>query len=211
MGRIAPLWLATGCAVLMIVAAQARGDGEAPRPAPSAQPDWNAWTRPLAPGSPDANPAPPDAAPEAQPEPAHDEIDVVDAHWMALTMWGEGRGEGEEGMRAVGHVIRNRWAARRHGTYVTDTVSAAWQFSAWNEGDPNRALMLDIEALPPGSREHRLWLAAKRLSADILAGRSADPTGGALFYHTTAVAPAWSRGLSPTARIGEHLFFAAAR
>jgi spore germination cell wall hydrolase CwlJ-like protein len=71
--------------------------------------------------------------------------------------------------------------------------------------------MLDIEALPPGSREHRLWLAAKRLSAEILAGRSVDPTGGALFYHTTAVAPVWSRDLSPTARIGEHLFFAAAR
>jgi spore germination cell wall hydrolase CwlJ-like protein len=147
----------------------------------------------------------------AQAEPGLDDIDVVDAHWMALTMWGEGRGEGEAGMLAVGHVIRNRWQARRHGAFVTDTVSQAWQFSAWNEGDPNRAAMLNIDALSPGSRDYRLWLAAKRLAVEILAGRSADPTGGALFYHTTGVQPAWAQGLAPTTQVGSHLFFRNAR
>jgi spore germination cell wall hydrolase CwlJ-like protein len=156
-----------------------------------------------------AEPAPDPPMP-AQPAPVPDDIDVVDAHWMALTMWGEGRSEGEDGMRAVGHVIRNRWLAKRGG-FVTDTVSQAWQFSAWNEGDPNRTAMLDIDALQPGTRDHRLWLSAKSLSAEILSGRSVDPTGGALFYHTTAVRPAWSQGLAPVAQIGSHLFFTSAR
>jgi spore germination cell wall hydrolase CwlJ-like protein len=114
-------------------------------------------------------------------------------------------------MRAVGHVILNRWLAKRHGAYVTDTVSAAWQFSCWNQGDPNRAAMLNIEALPERSEDHRLWLVAKRLAGEILSGQSADPTDGALFYHADAVQPAWSHGVAPVARIGSHLFFRAVR
>jgi spore germination cell wall hydrolase CwlJ-like protein len=137
-------------------------------------------------------------------------VDVVDAHWMALTMWGEARGEGEEGMRAVGHVIRNRWEAKRYGAYVTDTVSQAFQFSAWNPGDPNRAAMLAIDALPKDGEAWRQWLAAKRLANEILTGRSADPTGGALFYHTVAIHPQWADGMAPTTRVGEHLFYKAA-
>jgi spore germination cell wall hydrolase CwlJ-like protein len=122
-------------------------------------------------------------------------------------MWGEARNQGEIGMRAVAHVIANRRLAKTHGTYVTDTVSAAWQFSCWNKNDPNRAMMLAIENLPEGGAAHRQWLAAKRIAAEVLAGRSADPTGGALFYHTTVVHPAWSRGVVPVTQIGDHLFY----
>ena len=218
-------WLAAAAACgILLFAAQARESGDAailpPVPAaaavpaaPAPVPDWGEWTRPLGvePGAHrPAAAGPPDAAPPAA-IPLDEEIDVVDAHWMALTMWGEARGQGEDGMRAVGHVIANRWKAKSHGAYVTDTVSAAWQFSCWNANDPNRAQMLAISDLKPGSAGHRQWLDAKRLAAEILAGRSEDPTGGALFYHTTAVQPAWSRGVPPVAQIGDHLFFLAAR
>ena len=152
----------------------------------------------------------PPAAVAPTPVPA-DEIDVVDAHWMALTMWGEARGDGEAAMRAVGHVIDNRRRSGAHGGHATDTVSEAWQFSCWNPDDPNRAAIERIDSLAETSAEHRLWRAAQRIAGEILARRSADPTGGALFYHTTAVAPAWSRGVDPVARIGDHLFFLEAR
>jgi spore germination cell wall hydrolase CwlJ-like protein len=121
-------WLAAaaGCGVL-IFAAQAREGGEAVAPAapvaaarapaaaapPAA--DWSEWTRPLnvTPGAHDGRPVAAPRPAEAEPLPVSDEdIDVVDAHWMALTMWGEARGQGEEGMRAVGHVIANRWRPR---------------------------------------------------------------------------------------------------
>ena len=212
-------WLAAAAlSGLIVFVAQARDGGEAVAPVKVAGPvgpasNWSEWTRPLQPealrprGTARAAVAPTEAA-EA---PISDEdIDVVDAHWMALTMWGEARNQGEEGMRAVGHVIANRRAAKTHGTYVTDTVSAAWQFSCWNKNDPNRALMLAIEDLPEGGAAHRQWLAAKRIAAEVLAGRSVDLTGGALFYHTTAVQPAWSRGVAPVTQIGDHLFFVAA-
>ena len=208
---------ATAGAGLLMLGLQAQGVAnlrEAARaPAPAPVVAWDALRLGDAPRPPAAAPA---ALPAVEATPAvavadteiFADIDVVDAHWMALTMWGEARSDGEEGMRAVGHVIDNRRRARhRSGRYVTDTVSAAWQFSCWNRGDPNRAAMMNIDALPEGSREHDLWLAAKRLAAEILAGRSADPTGGALFYHTAAVAPGWSRGVPPVSRIGRHIFF----
>ena len=140
------------------------------------------------------------------------EVDVVDAHWMALTMWGEARGDGEEGMRAVGHVIDNRRrAGHRSGRYVTDTVSAAWQFSCWNAGDPNHRAILELDRLPADSHDRRMGRLARRLADEILAGRSPDPTGGALFYHATGVAPAWSEGVPVARQIGRHFFFRTAR
>jgi spore germination cell wall hydrolase CwlJ-like protein len=198
--------------IVAIAAARAQGDGPVVAAAPAKQEraDWGEWTRPLQPHSerPAAESEAP--APAAEIVPA-EEIDVVDAHWMALTMWGEARSGGEAAMRAVGHVIENRRRANTHGKYATETVSAAWQFSAWNKNDPNYPAMMNIDRLRPDSEDHRMWLEAKRLAGEILSGESADPTGGALFYHTAAVSPRWSAGLVPDRAIGGHLFFRTAR
>jgi spore germination cell wall hydrolase CwlJ-like protein len=199
---------AVAASILLIASARAASDGEIRADAaPAGGADLSGWTRPLAPGVEARSTAAESAALGAAPETEPAETDVVDAHWMALTMWGEARSGGEEAMRAVGHVIANRRAAGHHGDYVTETVSAPRQFSAWNASDPNRRAMIEIDALRAGSRDDAMWQAAKRLAEEILAGRSADPTGGALFYHTAEVAPLWSRGMEPVARIGGHLFF----
>lgn len=199
---------AAGIGGLAVVGAHAQGGAEVSvRPAPSAPApttttlSWSAWSQGLAAGAP--------ARPAAAAEIAAPDLDVVDAHWMALTMWGEARGSGDEGMRAVGHVIDNR--RRAGGRYVTDTVSEAYQFSCWNAGDPNLRAMQTIDDLPRASEGYQAWQAARRIADEILAGRSEDPTGGALFYHATYVAPRWSRGVAPVARIGNHLFFLRAR
>lgn len=197
---------------LVLFAARAQGDpsnaitrAAAPEPVLA----WGEWRRtfgvtgapPPAPALAALSAADPDAG-----------IDVVDARWMALTMWGEARGDGEAGMRAVGHVIDNRRrAGAPQGRFVTETVSEAYQFSCWNPGDPNRRAMLDVDRLPADSYDARMWRLARRLAGDILAGRSQDPTGGARFYHTLAVAPAWSAGVPVASRIGRHLFFRSAR
>lgn len=203
--------------VLIAVGVQARGEehaATAPEDAPLVpkQPFASGdWTTPL--GDP-VKTAPVEPVEENQSlftQIDAAELDVIDAHWMALTMWGEARSHGETGMRAVGHVIHNRKVEGRFGAYVTDTVSKAYQFSCWNEGDPNRAAMLNIESLPRDSRDYAMWLAAKRIASEIMSGRSPDITGGALFYHTTAVAPKWSRGVEPVRQIGSHLFFVNAR
>jgi spore germination cell wall hydrolase CwlJ-like protein len=196
--------------IFAIAAARAQGEGEArPAPAQPARADWGEWTRPL---QPHVERAPAEAAPaSAEPAIPAADIDVVDAHWMALTMWGEARSGGEAAMRAVGHVIDNRRRSGAHGIYATETVSEAWQFSCWNKGDPNYKAMLNVDALRPDSDDQRMWLAAKRVAEEILSGQSRDPTGGALFYHTAAVSPRWSAGLIPDRVIGGHLFFRTAR
>jgi N-acetylmuramoyl-L-alanine amidase len=198
--------------IVGLAAARAQGDGVAVPAAPVKQErsDWGEWTRPLQPNVPRAAVEREAPAPAAEPVPA-EEIDVVDAHWMALTMWGEARNGGESAMRAVGHVIDNRRRANTHGRYATETVSAAWQFSAWNRNDPNYPAMMNIDKLREGSEDHAMWLTAKRVAEEILSGASQDPTGGALFYHTAAVSPRWSSGLAPVRVIGGHLFFRTAR
>jgi spore germination cell wall hydrolase CwlJ-like protein len=198
--------------IFAIAAARAQGDGTSVPAAPAKheRADWGEWTRPLQPPVEGARPKAEAPAPVTEVAPA-DEIDVVDAHWMALTMWGEARSGGEEAMRAVGHVIDNRRRSGAHGSYATETVSEAWQFSCWNKGDPNYKAMLNVDRLRPDSEDQLMWLAAKRVAAEILSGQSQDPTGGALFYHTAAVSPRWSAGLAPDRVIGGHLFFRAAR
>src|SRR5688500_5743964 len=169
--------LAAGAGIVAVIfaiaAARAQGEGDARAVSPPARPtsaDWAEWTRPLQPHvkRSDVDAPPPATAPA-------EEIDVVDAHWMALTMWGEARSGGEEAMRAVGHVIDNRRRAGTHGKYATETVSAAWQFSAWNRNDPNYPAMMNIDKLRPGGEDHRMWLESKRIAGEILSGASADP------------------------------------
>jgi spore germination cell wall hydrolase CwlJ-like protein len=198
--------------IVAIAAARAQGDGAAVPSAPVKQEraDWGEWTRPLQPHV-ERSAAEAEAPAPAAPVVAAEEIDVVDAHWMALTMWGEARNGGEAAMRAVGHVIDNRRRSGSHGAYATETVSEAWQFSAWNKNDPNYSAMLNIDKLSPDSEDQAMWLTARRVAEEILSGASADPTGGALYYHTAAVSPRWSSGLAPVRVIGGHLFFTTAR
>jgi spore germination cell wall hydrolase CwlJ-like protein len=206
--------LGVGAAVgAVILVAQAQGEGPRPaRAAPTAEPrlSWNDFERSFGPPAARLPQSNRPVAPQEQAAAAPN-LDVVDAHWMALTMWGEARGDGEIGMRAVGHVIDNR---RRAGAanprFVTDTVSEAFQFSCWNRGDPNLPAMLDIAGLPRDGHDYRMWRLARSLADEILSGRSQDPTGGSLFYHAESVAPRWSAGLAPIRHIGRHLFFRSA-
>ena len=75
-----------------------------------------------------------------------DDLDIA-----ARTIWGEARGEGPEGMRAVAHVIANR---ATKGGWWGDTLWSVclkpWQFSCWNLSDPNRQKLLDLDKKTPG-------------------------------------------------------------
>ncbi|MBI5162457.1 MAG: cell wall hydrolase [Magnetospirillum sp.] len=134
--------------------------------------------------------------------PLADETDI-----LARTLWGEARGEPVAGREAVAWVIRNRvrLAAERRvlwwGTTIAEVCRRPWQFSCWNETDPNRA---KIEALSDNDRAFRVCLAVARR---VLAGEVPDPTFGATHYHVKGLAPPWSKGKTPSAAIGNHLFF----
>lgn len=150
--------------------------------------------------------------PDQAPEPKHQivNVDPRELKALALTMWGEARNQGEEGMRAVGHVIRNRAAKNKpklFGSGIEGVAHAPKQFSAWNKGDPNRQRMNNIDDLKPGTLDYTRWEEAQKLAASILNGSDADPTKGSVYYHTTAVSPKWAQNAEPVAKIGNHLFY----
>ena len=73
----------------------------------------------------------------------------AEVHLLAATTWAEARSEGEEGMRAVAHVIVNR-VGPRFGEDISTVVLAPKQFSSWNLHDPNRPLAQNPERYATG-------------------------------------------------------------
>ncbi|MGE0624848.1 MAG: cell wall hydrolase [Pseudomonadales bacterium] len=117
---------------------------------------------------------------------------------VALAMYWEARGEGRDGMAAVGAVVDNR--VKSHA-FPNDHCSVVYQggetppcqFSWWCDGKSDR---------PTNQAQ---WALALGTAEDLLAGRISDPTKGALFFHSTAIRRPWNR--TQTARIGNHVFY----
>jgi N-acetylmuramoyl-L-alanine amidase len=131
----------------------------------------------------------------------------TDLQYLAVTMWGEARGEGIDGMRAVGHVILNRAESASYDNSVRAVVMRPWQFSVWNTGDPTRPrLERLINGWQPVGRDGEMWLIAQAIAREILENRSTDPTNGAVYYHADYVSPNWSRNAIGS-QIGGHVFY----
>ena len=119
----------------------------------------------------------------------------------ARTIFGEARGEPFEGMKAVGHVLVNRWMFRQGD--VDHSIAAAalrWlQFSAWNENDPNRERLMAADLNHP---QFRLSLRAMLEVID-----EKDFTLGSRHYHHNSISPKWAQGHTPCLVIGQHAFY----
>lgn len=126
---------------------------------------------------------------------------------IALTAWGEARGEGARGMQGVINVILNRAShARWWGTSPTEVClrshKGVYQFSCWSPGDPNRAKMLEVTAY------NNLYREAYRLAGAALEGKLPDITLSADHYHSILIrTPAWAKGRLPTVFINNHVFY----
>lgn len=126
---------------------------------------------------------------------------------LARTLYGEARGESVRGKEAVACVIVNRFkrAEARGGYWWGNTIEAVclkpWQFSCWNESDPNRK---KLEAVEPGQKVFDTCL---RIAKRAVSGCLEDITKGATHYHTKTVTPVWSRGRPMCAEIGNHQFY----
>lgn len=134
-------------------------------------------------------------------------LNEAEVRLLAATVWGEARSEGEDGMRAVAHVMVNRIGAR-FGENLETVIMTPYQFSVWNRGDPNRRLVSNPERYATDGVALETWEQAQRIAREVLSGQSADPTGGALFYHTRAVRPSWARRGVGRQEIGAHVFYA---
>ena len=119
---------------------------------------------------------------------------------MALAIYWEARGEGRRGMVAVGWTILNRTQSRHFPRTPCAVVyeggeQPPCQFSWWCDGKSDRP------------RDRNGWITARAIAADLLVDPPPDPTGGALFYHSTRIKIPWKRKRTRTTRIGDHIFY----
>lgn len=117
---------------------------------------------------------------------------------LALNLYWEARGEGRDGMIAVGWVVLNRVRSAAFPSTPCEVVyqggeQPPCEFSWWCDGRSDRP------------RDLRSWTRALIAAADLLTNPPPDPTGGALFFHNTSVRTPWQR--TRTARIGRHVFY----
>lgn len=125
------------------------------------------------------------------------------AQWQCLTeaLYFEARGESAAGLFAVAEVILNRVDSARYPSNVCDVV---------NQGTGQRyacQFTFTCDGRPEEVHEDAAWVRVGKVARAMLDGAPRSLTKGALFYHTKAVAPSWSRSFDRTASIGVHHFY----
>ena len=144
---------------------------------------------------------------------------LSDIQLTGLLADAEARGEPLEGQKAIIAVVKNRVASKRHEFYDSDILDAGYnlyyavilknmlingnyiyQFSCFNEHDPNRARMIDM------IKNHMYPL--EDWAAEVISSEGPDPTDGSLFYYNpTVCTPSWNMSLLvETCIIGRHRF-----
>ena len=123
---------------------------------------------------------------------------------LRACMWAEARGEPAVGRLAVAWVLRNR--AMKRDTSIKHEVLRPWQFSSFNDNDPNRGLILMAHKQDPAG-----WGAVDGIAELFENKATVDPTLGASHYYVMDMAnpPDWGRGHATwdeTIVIGHHVF-----
>lgn len=121
---------------------------------------------------------------------------------MAGTLWGEARNQGDDGMIAVGHVILNRVKANSwYGNNIQEVCLKPWQFSCWNDNDPNKEKILQLD------QSDDSYCKAVTISCYLLDNKIYDTTYGSTHYHTKSILPKWVEDKQPIVAIRDHLFY----
>lgn len=117
---------------------------------------------------------------------------------IALTLLGEARCQGEDGMRAVAQVIYNRSVQRNQS--FKEVCFARKQFSFWNESyDPDFLLSL--------IHSHSGDIAWSIATDMVDNGNQPYPELGKVnHYHATYVSPYWAKGKNGL-KIKTHIFY----
>jgi polyphosphate kinase 2 len=125
---------------------------------------------------------------------------------VAATIWGEARGEGSEGMKAVANVIRNRADSLKKSP--KDVVLQKKQFSIWNDTTTDNFLNKINKSILKNPKDGSAWETAQNLVKNYIKKKGTDNTKGAEFYHTTSIKPSWDYSkLKYTTTIGNHKFY----
>ena len=107
----------------------------------------------------------------------------------ALTrgVYGEARGESDEGKRAVAWTVKNR--ASKSGKSIKYEATKKSQFCCYS-GEMKE------------TKAKEKWIAKETINDE-----NTDPTGGATFFYSGNNVPSWAKNKNPCAEIGGHKFF----
>jgi N-acetylmuramoyl-L-alanine amidase len=139
----------------------------------------------------------------------------------ALTIYGEARGDTQEGRVAVAHTILNRckaqkwWGKGNDEDLADHAISTVClkpsQFSCWNQKDPNRKTLNNMLAVGWTSIAYKDFRSCLKALTDALDGYAVDHTKGSTHYLTTKLhasgkGPEWAKR-GDYIEIGAHRFF----
>ncbi len=137
---------------------------------------------------------------------------------LTMLVWGEARGEPDQGKLAVAEVVRNRVERPRWwGKTWHEVMLKPYQFSIFNAGDPSLNSLQDLFEGERRQRALTLWRRCGRAAAFVyFADPWLRPQGiahGGGHYHTASIQPNWSVDKDTGQRretcqaIGNHLFY----
>ena len=139
-------------------------------------------------------------------------VDVAQSKCLAVTIYGEARGESERGQIAVAYTVKNRAVKKT----LCQVALAHKQYSIFNDNPELRSAALSPH-LEPHQKNHidrKSWQKAVQVANAVMQGTVKDPTMGSTHYlsPTGMVAsgykfPKWSKEYIKVAYIGKHVFF----
>ena len=138
--------------------------------------------------------------------------DLLGMDVLALTLWGESRGETLEGRIAVACVIRNRAHEKSwYGNGIAGVCLKRWQFSCWlpQGGESNfKQLMAMANKTDAGRLKTPAYHECYWIAQGICDGVVRDQVKRANHYYVAGTRkPKWAVGQTPVLQLGTHLFF----
>jgi N-acetylmuramoyl-L-alanine amidase len=131
---------------------------------------------------------------------------------LAVTIFGEARGEPEQGMLAVGYTAANRAVNKT----VCGVVLAPMQYSVFNENPELRAAAMSLKIIPKHDNiiDAKAWKQSLRVAQVVIQKEVPDPTNGATHYLSPDLMkelgyqyPLWSKQFKLVAIINNHRFY----
>jgi spore germination cell wall hydrolase CwlJ-like protein len=142
--------------------------------------------------------------------PTEKKVHLADSERLCLSqaIYHEARGESDEGQWAVANIIINRAMSKKYPSTICGVV-----FQNAKKGGGGCQFSFACDGRSDVARERAAWNKANRIAVaafqEFQRGESPDILPkSALFYHTQAVSPSWSRSFKRVATIGSHIFYA---
>lgn len=144
--------------------------------------------------------------------PQKTEINQHDQKCLAVTIYGEARGESEQGMQAVAYTVLNRAVKKA----LCSVVLAPKQYSVYNGNALMRAIAIDPILVPKQKNiiDTNNWNLSIKVAQDVLRRDIPDITHGATHYLNDHLMhlkhyhyPKWSKEYTITVIIDNHKFF----